>query len=90
MRRVLTVMLGLVLVAVCAYVASISLSGSDQRPPDAVVVPFPRPLEPLPVPEVRIGQGPWADPLPTGTAPSPLPPSFERSPAQVPKFAPTD
>lgn len=84
------VLVGLGLVAACAYVVTLSLSGSDDAPPEAVVMPYPRPLEPLPVPEVRIGQGPWQDPLPTEATPSPLPPSFERSPAQIPKLAPAE
>lgn len=76
-------LLGLGLVAVCAYVVTLSLGNSDDATPEAMVMPYPRALKPLPVPEVRIGEGPWADPLPT---PSPLLPATPpRSPEQIPK-----
>jgi hypothetical protein len=77
MKRVLLMVIGLGLVAASAYVVALSLSGNDD---DAVatVMPYPRALKPLPVPEVRIGQGHWQDPV---TVPTP-----GLRPEQMPKF----
>lgn len=86
MRRLLLVVLGLGLVAACAYVVTLSLGDSDDATPEAMVMPYPRTLQPLPVPEMRIGEGPWADPLPT-PLPLPLPATPPRSPEQIPKSA---
>lgn len=71
--------LGLGLVAAAVYVVTAQLDGPDAGQPDVVAMPYPRTSKPLPVPEVRIGQGPWQDPLPSA---APL-----RVPQQVPKFA---
>lgn len=79
-------LLGLGFVAACAFAVVGGLSGSDDGRADTSVMPYPRTLKPLPVPEVRIGSGPWQDPLsPEITPPSPSP--LKLPPAQVPKFA---
>lgn len=79
------ILLGLGLVAACGFVVTGGLSNSEDEPVSAVM-PYPRTLKPLPVPEVRIGQGPWQDPLPAEAVP-PLPSPLKRPPVQVPKFA---
>lgn len=89
MRRSLVMLLGLGLVLACAYAVTLNLrsDSDDAGQPDVVVMPYPRTSKPLPVPEVRIGSGPWQDPLPTQVAPlTKLPPSFKRTPVQIPKF----
>lgn len=70
MRRVVAMVLGLGLVTAVALVVTLSLRGSDDGSSDTIVMPYPRTSKPLPVPEVRIGSGPWADSLPAAPPPS--------------------